>query len=278
MTKSTLKRSGLTAFFLLTFGYTWGVALAFVFAPAVATQLFGPAGFTNPWIFLAVWSPTLSGLLCALVFSGPRGLKELLGRMFRVRIGLKWWALALLGTAAVSLSARYVQHFVTGAPAPPLDAIDRWPFFLQVGLITLIADPGPLGEDLGWRGFAMPRMLSTMPPLATSLVLGVIWGVWHFPAFFIPGLPQVAIPLHWFLLAITSCSVVMTWMALHTRGAVLPLVLVHWGVNRFSDFRGEGAFYTAMAWTVAALLVIAFTRGRLAGADKVEAVRFKTAA
>jgi membrane protease YdiL (CAAX protease family) len=273
-----MKRSGLLTFFFLTYGYTWGVGLLYGVAAAWMTRTFGPASFTNPLIFAAVWSPTIAGFTCALVFGGARGMCDLLGRIFRWRIGVRWYATALFGTAGFALAARYVEAHFTTAPSPPVFDSSKWPSFMWIGLITIVADPGPLGEDIGWRGFAMPRMLARMSPLTTALLLGVIWGVWHVPAFLVPGLPQYVVPIHWFLLAIVSASVVMTWIALHTRGSVIPLIIMHWAINRFSDLGYQGAFYCAMAYLLAALLVIIGTRGRLGPKDAVDTISVRTSA
>jgi hypothetical protein len=258
-----MRRTGLIAFFVLTFGYTWGVGLCYGFFGPWMAAVFGPVSFGNPLIFAAVWSPTISGLLMSYAFGGWAGLRDLIGRLLRFRVGVRWYAIAVGGTAVIELAARYVESLREHVAAPPLLDFAHYPQMIQYGLVTMVLDPGPLGEDLGWRGFAMPRMLARMSPLSTALVLGVIWGTWHVPAFLVPGLPQNEVPIHWFMLSIVSVSVLMTWIALHTRGSVVPLVLMHWAVNRFSDLGQQGAMYCASAYMLAALAVILATRGRL---------------
>ena len=254
---------GLWLFFALTFGYTWGVAAFYILAPATAVAWLGPISFTNLYVFAAVWSPTLAGIFSAFVADGMAGLRDLFSRIFRWRIGWTWYAIAIVGTISLALAARYLASFVAGVSPPPVTDFASWPSWITFGLLTFVGDPGPLGEDPGWRGFALSRMLARWSPLTTAIVLGVIWGVWHIPAFYVPGMPQTDIPLVWFMIGIVSVSVLMTWVAMNTGGSVIPLILIHWAFNRFADLTPIGAFYTALVFTVAALVVVAATRGRL---------------
>jgi membrane protease YdiL (CAAX protease family) len=77
---------------------------------------------------------------------------------------------------------------------------------------NIFVDPGPWGEETGWRGFALPRLLTRFSPLTAALILGVIWGIWHTPAFFLSGLSQSGLNFGWFVSASTSLTVFMTWI------------------------------------------------------------------
>jgi membrane protease YdiL (CAAX protease family) len=127
----------------------------------------------------------------------------------------------------------------------------------------LVIDPGPIGEDPGWRGYALPRMLQRFNPAVASVLLGSVWAVWHLPAFLFSGMPQAPLSVGWFLLAVVSLTVMMSWVAVNTRGAVIPAILMHWASNRFTILEGQGAMYTAIIYTVAAIIIITATRGRL---------------
>ena len=83
-----------------------------------------------------------------------------------------------------------------------------------------------VGEELGWRGYALPRLLERFSPLVASLILGVIWWLWHLPTFFIAGTPQFRQPVVAFLIMTTAYSILMTWIFLHTHGSVLIATLV----------------------------------------------------
>jgi membrane protease YdiL (CAAX protease family) len=239
------------------------LAGAFVLFSAQMTAIFGPVTLWNPIIFLAVWLPTILGLVIALLFDGWKGLRELLGRIFRWRFALRWYLLSTVGIAALALAARFVQAAVHHTAAPPVLDFASWPHLIGYGVMMLVVDPGPIGEDPGWRGFALPRMLNEFSPWVAATLLGVIWGVWHLPAFYFSGMPQAELPLGWFMLTCVAETVVMSWISIGARGAVIPAILVHWASNRFNDLSSEGAMYCAIAWTLAAVAIVVATRGAL---------------
>jgi membrane protease YdiL (CAAX protease family) len=95
----------------------------------------------------------------------------------------------------------------------------HWSALIGAGLATFVTDPGPLCEELGWRGFALPRLEQRWNGIFAALVLGAIWGVWHLPAFFIPGLPQSSFPLWTFMVSSMALSVLMAWVVNNAGGA-----------------------------------------------------------
>ena len=254
-----MRRWGLWLFFGLTFGITWGLAFFYILQPGTAVRTLGPVGFTNPFLFVAVWSPTLSAIFVAGLVDGRKGLRDFFGRLLRWRIGWHWYFLAVGGTAGLALAARYLNSHFTGIAPPPIFEVSQYPSWALIGLITLVADPGPLGEDPGWRGFAQPRMLARWRGLWVGVALGLVWGVWHLPAFFIPGMPQVAISIPWFLMGTIGISILMVWVSNRTQGSAIPAILIHWALNRFNDFVGNGTMFMAITFGAAALLVLLFS-------------------
>ena len=121
---------------------------------------------------------------------------------------------------AVALQAAALLHS-TPVAAP------NWPLFV-VGLFPAIArDPGPVGEEFGWRGFALPRLVDRFSPLDASLRLGLIHAVWHLPAFFIPGMPQTQTSFPLFTLGVVSIAIFDTALYLRTGANLLLAILVH---------------------------------------------------
>jgi uncharacterized protein len=104
---------------------------------------------------------------------------------------------------------------------------------LPLFLVILILTDG-LGEELAWRGFALPRLLTRHNALAASLILGVLWGLWHLPLIWTEGAPMYQLPVWLFLLDITAKSVLFTWVFLHTRGSALIAVLLRAATNLFA--------------------------------------------
>jgi membrane protease YdiL (CAAX protease family) len=126
-----------------------------------------------------------------------------------------------------------------------------------------------VGEELGWRGYALPRLLASRSALSASLILGVLWGAWHLPTFLAPGTPQYGLPFSAYVLLTTAYSVLFTWIYLHTRGSVLIATLFHGAINLFQGlFLGgiDGArawWLLVVAYGVAALVAVAITGPKL---------------
>ena len=257
------RASGLWTFYILVFAWAWGVGLLFAVASRPMVRLFGDVTLGNPLVFLTVWSPTILAFAVTAVYEGRAGLRDLVGRIFRWRFPLRWYLAATFGVAGIALSARFLQAYLLETPPPPVCDVARWPDFAMAGLAMMVLDPGPIGEDPGWRGFALPRMLDRFSPTTAAVLLGVIWTVWHLPAFLFSGMPQSSLPLGWFCLSMVSVTVLMAWVTIEARGAVIPAILMHWAFNRFSDLSQDGAMYAALAYTAAALVVIVGTGGSL---------------
>ena len=254
---------GLTMFYLFTFGIAWGVGLAFALFGPWMVGTFGSVSLGNPLVFLTVWAPTLVALFTTVRYGGLAGLRSFLARCFRWRIGLRWYLISTVGLAGIALGARFIQAWATSTAPPPLFAVSLWPSFVYAGVSMMILDPGPIGEDPGWRGFALPRMLERFSPTAAAVLLGVVWTLWHLPAFFFSGMPQAVLPLPQFIVAMVSVTVLMSWVSINTGGAVIPAILMHWSFNRFSDLGPQGATFAAGAYFLAAAAVVLSTRGRL---------------
>jgi membrane protease YdiL (CAAX protease family) len=144
-----------------------------------------------------------------------------------------------------------------------LTTLPRWDRLLYLLPLTLVTDPGPLGEEFGWRGFALPCLLRMRPPLAAALLLGVVWGFWHLPAFFIPTLSQSRLWFPVFLLNSMALSVLMTWLYRRTSGDLLLMVLVHLMANYCSNFHVP--FNAEVGAEVVCAAVIIATGGLRAG-------------
>ncbi len=227
----------LRLFFTWTFGLTWGVAGLLLLARPAVEALTGPFSTAHPLYFLAVYAPTLTAIGLTAARRGRAGLRELGSRVLRWRVRPRYAVAVLAGWPAMDLLARLVQQALTGTPpgpallatTPPTVFGSLWcaPAFL---LATLLLDAGPLGEEIGWRGYALPRMLHGRGPLLPAVVLGVVWGLWHLPAFVIAGTHQHDLRMGVLVLVAgtTLTSIMMTWLHLRTHGSVLVSgLLVH---------------------------------------------------
>ena len=176
-----MKRYPLSSFFILTFVITWGLGtLPFFFGEQLFTR-FGEYGLGNPIYHIGVYAPAISALLIIGLMEVRKGILAYLHRFLHCRVGIRWYLLLLLGIPAVYLCTRILSHFILGTPlAYPVSP--RYAAIPTV-LWLMIYIPGPV-EEIGWRGFALPLLQSRYNALRASLILGLIWAMWHLPAFF----------------------------------------------------------------------------------------------
>jgi len=272
-----MNRKAIIVFYFLTYSIAWGLSAVYVLFPVWGLAHIGRITLWNPVVFATIWLPTILAFTLAFAFDGKAGLRDLLIRVFRWRIKLRWYAISTIGIAALGITAQFVRAYADHMPSPPVFDFAAWPALTVYGLSMLVLDPGPIGEDPGWRGYALPRMLQRFNPAVASILLGCIWAVWHLPAFLFSGMPQAGLSVPWFELEIVSLTVLMSWVAVNTRGAVLPAILMHWASNRFTVIEGDGAMYTAILYTLVALIVVVATRGRLGlGKERGNAADFQT--
>jgi uncharacterized protein len=206
----------LLAFFVVAYGISWLGAIPY--ALGAWPVPFFPFG------------PLVAALIVTAVTGGWTDTRTLLLRMLQWRVGVRWYAFALLVPAAVSLGAAY-GNVVLGAADPTAAIAAALPGVVPLFALAMVFPlQGTMGEEPGWRGFAMPRLLPDRSPLATSLGLGVLWAGWHAPLF-VSGVYGEAWPLH--ILSIISLTVLFTLLYLGTGGSVLLAMVFHtaWNVS-----------------------------------------------
>jgi membrane protease YdiL (CAAX protease family) len=206
-------------FFVLTFALAWTL-----WAVAALVPLSGPA---RALIFLpGTFAPGLVALAMSAVHGGAQGAGALVGRIFRWDVGARWYVFALSFMAGVKLSAAVLHWGLYGA----------WPAFTTAPIAALFASavlstPFQAGEELGWRGYVLPRMAARLGLGPSSVLLGVIWAAWHLPLFYIADTTTTGQPFPVYLVSVTALSVVMAWLFARTGGSLLPVMLLHAGVN-----------------------------------------------
>ena len=218
-----MKRHPLVTFFLLVFILTW-----VVWVPRASGAPLGVLG--QAW----TWIPAIAALLAAALTGGRGALRELGSRLVRWRVGWQWYVVVILGPAVFSLAVAGIYTLFGGSwaeAAPP--AILAGPLLLLPLFLAILTLTDGLGEELAWRGFALPRLLTRYNALVASVVLGVIWALWHLPLLWTEGNGMFHLPVWLLLLDLTAKSILFTWIFLHTRGSVLIAMLFHGATNLF---------------------------------------------
>jgi membrane protease YdiL (CAAX protease family) len=226
----------LATFFALTFAFTW--ALLPLARTSVAFSL------------IALCGPAFAAFVSA-AFCGRGELRALARRMTLWRVGARWYVAALLLPVVASAVASGLEYL--GGAGGPI----RWQpiSVLQAVVFVLVA-----GEEIGWRGFALPILLARFGPWRASLVLGVVWALWHLPLFYLPEMPQFGSPFAAFVPYTIALSVLLTVLAERTGCSVIVATLFHGSVNTLGLVNaaagpGERSAGNAAAYGLAALVV-----------------------
>ena len=242
-------------FFALTFVITWTCF--------IAAGLLVPSSVRWPLLILGAFAPSAVAVFLTAKNEGSGGAKALLARLGEWRVGFRWYCFALLYVAAIKLGVAVVLRIANG----------EWPQFgsgygpgIIITAIVAAIFGGPLGEEIGWRGYAPPRLSAKFGKARASVLLGMVWASWHIPVFFIPGMDQSGQSLPVYILQVTALSVAMAWLYWHTKGSLLLAVLMHTAINQSKDIvpsRVTGAAnpwalsVSPVAWLTVLLLTLA---------------------
>jgi uncharacterized protein len=252
----------LGVFFALTFGLSWGLGALLVTVPAI-TSIFGPMSYTNPLFILMVWAPAFAGMGLVTHHYGMHGLGRFLRRLALWRMPPAWWGLLLLGIPAIF----YLGATIKGTfPAP----FPFTPWYAALPAVVTTLAIGPI-EELGWRGVALPLLQRRLSPFFASLVLGVIWAVWHLPAFFMGGTPQSSWSFGAFFLGVMAITLILTPMFNAARGSLLVAFLCHFMLN--SPLWPDAQPWDSLLLAIVAGVVVVISRATMfargAGATEV---------
>jgi len=248
-------RSGLLGFFALSYALTWA---AFISVAVARIPIGRPPGALL--VLLGAFAPSLAALWFTAREEGSAGVRALLRRILNWQVGLRWYLFAVGYIPAIKLTAALVVRVTTGGW--PRFGDDPW--YLIPAAIA-VSTPFQAGEEIGWRGYALPRLADRFGLGRASLLLGLIWAVWHLPQFFIRDADTYGQSFPLFVLQVTALSVAMAWLYARTGGSLLLVMLFHAAVNNAKDVVPSavpgatnpfGLSISAVAWVTVALLWI----------------------
>lgn len=273
-----IRRHSVASFFVLAYGLSWLAWLPYLLSedglgvlPWRFPTLLGDTQIAG--ILLGAYlGPLTAAFVVTAVADGRQGLRRWRDRLFRWRMGVRWYAFALLGVPALLLIATLsLPGAVAGVQLPGPEVL-----LLYVPLLLLQILTSGLAEEPGWRDFALPRMQTRYGPLPGTLLLGVLWAGWHLPLFVttwsMNGPKPVEIAL--FVVAAVAMSIVITWVFNHTRESLPVAILIHASNNAVFEvvwpemFPGrEESLDTWLAmvigYGVLAVILIVATRAKL---------------
>jgi len=226
-----VKRNPLVTFFALAIVISWGSYYI----------------LSGPFLF-----PFGSILAALIVASLTGGLKDLLSRCLRWKVGVKWYAAALLVPAAIGLAAASLG-ILFGTPLPTAAQLGPWYSLFLLFPVAII--DAPLWEESGWRGFALPRFSAKRSPLVNSLILGVLLALWHLPIALGGG--SLAVP---YVIAAVASAVVTNWVYYNARESALLAILYHSAANTVGLYFApafSGPELTRYFWFLAAVNIVA---------------------
>lgn len=225
-----LQRHALAAYFVLAFAITWLIAWPLLASAQGLLRL--PVPFALH--YLTAYGPLLAAWLITGLTAGAAGLRELMGRMFKWRVGIGWILISAFSLVALFAVAAIIAHLL-GEPWPNLRQLGHVDYLPNLGVgawLFWILTSG-FGEETGWRGFALPRLQKTHSALTATLIVAIFWVLWHVPFFFYLA---TYLQLGWamfpiFALGILAGAIVLTWLYNSTNGSVLMPALFHGTLN-----------------------------------------------
>lgn len=229
--REIVKNHSLISYFVIAYAFTWAIG----FTMAASVQGVIDVKIPPSVHFLTAYGPLISAFVVTGLVSGSAGIRELVGRMVRWRVGILWIFIALFSPVLLYLIAALIMRLSSAA----------WPDFSRYGGTIEIAGLGWLGgwifhiltfgfgEETGWRGFALPRLQKGRSALSATLILWAFWALWHFPMFFYKEnyMAMSGPTILMWLLGILAGSILLTWLYNSTSGSILMVALWHGTFN-----------------------------------------------
>jgi membrane protease YdiL (CAAX protease family) len=250
-----MRKHSLPAYFILAYAFSWSIGIPLALRAQGIIRLRIPFSFH----YLIAYGPLFSALIVTGLTEGKSGLKTLIGKITRWKVKPRWWLFAATPIVLFILTA-CVLWAIQRKPID-INALGVIDFLPPIGMLALpvwIFTFG-IGEETGWRGFALPRLQKSHNALSATFLLWVIWAGWHIPLFFY-SYPISVIP--GFLIGLLAGSITFTWLFNSTKGSVLMTTLFHGAFNFTTacvsckaDVSAAVISTLVMVWAVVVILI-----------------------
>ncbi|NIO22169.1 MAG: CPBP family intramembrane metalloprotease [Candidatus Aenigmarchaeota archaeon] len=246
-------KSSLLLFVLVSYGQLWllfGIGKLFDIPFSMDPRQLGGLLY-----IVGASAPLIAAILATVIISRREGLRLLFNRSFEWRFSLIWYLAAVSIPFIVTAVSTAAAISIIEAKVP-----EKWfsPAFGIAFLVFFLIYDG-LGEEVGWRGLALPELQRRLGSLGGNIILGIIWALWHLPLFFMPGSFQYGDSLFIYVYLLTCWSIVIALLVNKARGSVLVAILFHETANFIAfTIRYPQTYYVLFVWGVAAAIAIVF--------------------
>jgi membrane protease YdiL (CAAX protease family) len=222
----------LLSFFGITFALTWTswIAAALLVRERASTGVL-QSPITAVLLVLGIGAPAIVALGVTARSGGRAAVGMLVRPLVEWRIATRWYVFAVGYIVVVKLTAAVAHRWVEGVW--PSFGAQAWYVLLAASVFSTLVG-GQVGEELGWRGYALPRMETLGGLGPASAVLGVVWAAWHLPLFYMPGADTYGQSFPLYVTQVTGLSVAVAWLYGHTRGSLLLVMLMHASLNNLT--------------------------------------------
>ncbi len=253
-----MKTQSLLPYLAITFGLAWGLVALLILFPQQIAALFGELSAKNPLFILAVYAPAIAAFILVVRHGGLQGLRRYFSRLLLWKVHWGWYAYLLIGIPFLFYAGAAFKGNLFTEPFP----FSTWYEVFPALAFMLVL--GPV-EEFGWRGFALPLLQQRFAPIWAGLILGVIWGIWHLPAFYLSGTSQSGWSFFPFFIGSIALSVIVTPLFNASGGSILLPLLLHWQLN--NPIFPDAAPHDTIMFVAAAIIVVAINRKKMFSKD-----------
>ncbi len=251
-------------FLLISFGLAWGILGVYIFLSEPMEAVFGKLTGNHPLFFLAVYAPAIAAFTLVARYGGLVGLRKFLERALLWRCSAAWYAFLIIGIPLIFIGGSAIRENLFSEPFP-FTSMKA----LFVGLFLAVIK-GPM-EEFGWRGLALPLLQRKFAPIWAGLILGVIWGLWHFPAFLLSGTQQSEWSFTAFFAGCLAISVIVTALFNRSHGSILLSAFFHFQLMN-PIFPDAQPYDTYLLIAVAIVIVLSNRKGMLKKGNSITEV------
>ena len=268
-----IKQRAVVAYVVLAYGMTWMIAIPL----ALSYHGIIPIDIPLALHYLLPFGPLLSALIMSWILGGSTGLREILGRMSKWRVGLPWIFIAVFSVWGLYLLSGVVL-LATGQAWPDIEAFGQvmyLPYLTFIGAWFLWIFTYGIGEETGWRGFLLPHFQAKYSALTSAILVSIIWAGWHIPMFLYNEnfIAMGAFGTVFWVIGLMFGSVLLTWLYNSTKGSILMTAIWHGTFNLFTAAVGQAADTTSaiismFVMVLVVLIVIVYKPKNLSKEDR----------